>query len=139
VLEIHYFCARLRQKFSFEQENLTTIKAKNIRKRFEKEVQNNTKHQQSIQAMENLTPMQQALMLMIVGMGTVFVILILIINLSKAMIALINRFAPEEAPKKAPAVATQAAPAVNPSVAEAIRKAVAQIAPGAKVVDIRKR
>jgi oxaloacetate decarboxylase gamma subunit len=96
-------------------------------------------HQQSIQAMENLTPMQQALMLMIVGMGTVFVILILIINLSKAMIALINRFAPEEAPKKAPAVATQAAPAVNPSVAEAIRKAVAQVAPGAKVVDIRKR
>jgi oxaloacetate decarboxylase gamma subunit len=89
--------------------------------------------------MENLTPMQQALMLMIVGMGTVFVILILIINLSKVMIALINRFAPEEAPKKAPAVATQAAPAVNPSVAEAIRKAVAQIAPGAKVVDIRKR
>jgi oxaloacetate decarboxylase gamma subunit len=88
--------------------------------------------------MENLSPMQQALMLMIVGMGTVFVILILIINLSKGMIALINRFAPEEAPKKAaPAVA--AVSAVNPGVAEAIRKAVAQVAPGAKVVDIQKR
>ena len=31
--------------------------------------------------MEGLTPMQTALLLMIVGMGTVFVILILIINL----------------------------------------------------------
>jgi oxaloacetate decarboxylase gamma subunit len=76
---------------------------------------------------------------MIVGMGTVFVILILIINLSKAMIALINRFAPEEAPKKSATAVAQAIAAVNPNVAEAIRKAVAQVAPGAKVVDIQKK
>lgn len=86
--------------------------------------------------MENLTPMQQALMLMIVGMGTVFVILLLIIYLSKGMISLVNRFAPVEAPKKAaPAPAT---PVVNPQVAEAIRKAIAQVAAGAKVTDIKK-
>jgi oxaloacetate decarboxylase gamma subunit len=89
--------------------------------------------------MENLTPMQQALMLMIVGMGTVFVILILIINLSKCMIALINRFAPAEAPKKAAAAVQSAVATINPAVAEAIRKAVAQVAPGAQVVDIKKQ
>lgn len=86
--------------------------------------------------MENLTPMQQALMLMIVGMGTVFVILLLIINLSKGMISLVNRFAPIEAPKKA--APAPAAPAVNSQVAEAIRKAIAQVATGAKVTDIKK-
>lgn len=86
--------------------------------------------------MENLTPMQQALMLMIVGMGTVFVILLLIIKLSKGMISLVNRFAPVEALKKAAPV--QTAPAVNPQVAEAIRKAVAQVAGGAKVTEIKK-
>lgn len=86
--------------------------------------------------MENLTPMQQALLLMCVGMGTVFVILILIIYLSKGMIILINKFAPEEAPKKA----AQVAPVViKPQVAEAIRKAMAQVAPGMKVVDIKKK
>jgi oxaloacetate decarboxylase gamma subunit len=72
---------------------------------------------------------------MIVGMGTVFVILILIIYLSKGMIQLINRLAPEEAPRKA----APAAPTVTPAVAEAIRKAIAQVAPGAKVVDIQKQ
>ena len=50
--------------------------------------------------MEGLTSMQTALLLMIVGMGTVFVILILIINLSKLMILAVNKIAPEEAPKK---------------------------------------
>ncbi len=86
--------------------------------------------------MENLTPMQQALLLMCVGMGTVFVILILIIYLSKGMIILINKFAPEEAPKKAPQVAPVV---IKPQVAEAIRKAMAQVAPGMKVVDIKKK
>ena len=86
--------------------------------------------------MENLTPMEQALLLMLVGMGTVFVILILIIYLSKGMIILTNRFATEEAPRK-PA-STPTAPTVNPQVAEAIRKAISQVATGAKVTDIKK-
>lgn len=85
--------------------------------------------------MENLTPMQQALLLMGVGMGTVFVCLILIIYLSKGMIVLINKFAPEEAPKKASQTAQTV---IKPQVAEAIRKAVTQVAPGMKVVDIKK-
>lgn len=87
--------------------------------------------------MEGLTPMNQALLLMIIGMGTVFVILVLIINLSKLMIMAINKFAPEEeaAPKKAAA----AAPApVAPNVEAAIKAAVAQVAPGAVVTGIKK-
>lgn len=45
-------------------------------------------------------------MLMVVGMATVFVILLIVIFLSKYLITLVNKFAPEEAPKKAPAVAS---------------------------------
>ncbi|MBQ0056742.1 MAG: OadG family protein [Bacteroidales bacterium] len=86
--------------------------------------------------MEELTPMSQALLLMIIGMGTVFVILVLIINLSKLMIMTINKFAPEEeAVKKAPA----AGPApVAPNVEAAIKAAIAQVAPGAMVTSIKK-
>ena len=40
--------------------------------------------------------METALLLMIVGMGTVFIILILIIYLSRLMIMAVNKFAPEE-------------------------------------------
>ena len=81
--------------------------------------------------------MQTALLLMIVGMGTVFIILVLIINLSKAMIMAVNKFAPEEeaAPKKAAA----AAPAVVPAnVKAAIEAAIKQVAPGAMVTNIKK-
>ena len=45
------------------------------------------------------------LMLMVVGMATVFVILLIVIYLSKYLITVVNKVAPEEAPKKAPAVA----------------------------------
>ena len=85
--------------------------------------------------MEGLTPMETALLLMIVGMGTVFVILILIINLSKLMIMAVNKFAPEEevAPKKS------AAPAAIPANVEAaIKAAIAQVAPKAMVTKITK-
>ena len=85
--------------------------------------------------MEGLTPMETALLLMIVGMGTVFIILVLIINLSKLMIMAVNKFAPEEetAPKKA------AAPAAIPANVEAaIKAAIAQVAPGAMVTKITK-
>ena len=86
----------------------------------------------------SLSPMSQALTLMLVGMGTVFVVLVLIICLSKGMIAVLNKVAPaEEAPRK---VAPAAAPAaVSPQVAEAIRQAVATIAPGAVVTKIVKK
>lgn len=80
--------------------------------------------------------MQQALLLMVIGMGTVFVILVLIINLSKLLINVVNKVAPEEvaAPKKA-----AAAPAAIPANIEAaIKAAVSQVAPGAMVTNIKK-
>lgn len=40
------------------------------------------------------------LLLMVVGMATVFVILLIIIWLSQGLIALVNKVAPEEASKK---------------------------------------
>ena len=41
------------------------------------------------------------LMLMVVGMATVFVILLIVIYLSKYLITVVNKVAPEETPKKA--------------------------------------
>ena len=81
--------------------------------------------------------METALLLMIVGMGTVFVILVLIINLSKLMIMAVNKIAPEEevAPKKAAAAAPAAIPA---NIKAAIEAAVKQVAPGAMVTKITK-
>ena len=81
--------------------------------------------------------METALLLMIVGMGTVFVILILIINLSKLMIMAVNKFAPEEevAPKRAAAAAPAPVPA---NIQAAIKAAIAQVAPGAVVTGIKK-
>lgn len=43
--------------------------------------------------MENLNT---ALLLMVVGMSTVFAILLIVIYLGKALIALVNKYAPEE-------------------------------------------
>lgn len=87
--------------------------------------------------MEGLTSMETALLLMIVGMGTVFVILILIINLSKLMIMAVNKFAPEE--EAAPKKAASAAPAPIPAnVKAAIEAALKQVAPGAMITNIKK-
>lgn len=44
--------------------------------------------------MENLNT---ALLLMVVGMATVFAILLIVIYLGKGLIALVNKYAPEEA------------------------------------------
>lgn len=54
--------------------------------------------------MENLNT---ALMLMVVGMATVFAILLIVIYLGKGLIALVNKYAPEEVvPAKAAASST---------------------------------
>lgn len=47
--------------------------------------------------MENL---EIGLLLMVVGMATVFVILLIVIYLSQLLIKLVNKVAPEEEPKK---------------------------------------
>lgn len=57
--------------------------------------------------MENI---ETGLLLMVVGMTTVFIILLIVINLGKGLIALVNKYAPEEttAPKQ-PVAARSAA------------------------------
>lgn len=64
------------------------------------------------------------LMLMAVGMITVFLILLIVINLSRLLIAIVNRVAPEETVVKK-AAASQAAPvAIDPATLAAIKGAV---------------
>lgn len=47
--------------------------------------------------MENI---EIGLLLMVVGMSTVFVILLLVINLGKGLITIVNKYAPEEVVEK---------------------------------------
>ena len=44
----------------------------------------------------NMENLNVAFMLMVVGMATVFAILLIVINLGKLLIALVNKYAPEE-------------------------------------------
>ncbi len=77
--------------------------------------------------MENLG---LGLQLMVVGMVTVFCILLIVINLSKVLIMAVNKWAPEESvaqrpqPRKAPAAAADA------RTLSIIRAAVAQVTNG---------
>ena len=66
---------------------------------------------------------------MVVGMTTVFLILIIVIQLGKVLIAMVNKFAPEEAvaPKKA---AQPAQAAVDPTTMAVLAEAVKQITGG---------
>lgn len=82
--------------------------------------------------MENI---EVALMLMVVGMATVFVILLIVIYLGKGLIALVNKFAPEEAPKKKVPVA----PTADAGAMDAIKAAVEILTAGkGQVVKIEK-
>lgn len=75
------------------------------------------------------------LLLMVVGMVTVFIILLIVIYLSKILISLVNKFALSEEPVK---VSPQRAIADNESVA-AIKAAVKVLTAGkGKVVKIEK-
>ena len=76
-----------------------------------------------------------ALMLMVVGMATVFVILLIVIYLGKGLIAVVNRIAPEEAPKKKQMVA----PTADAGAMDAIKAAVEILTAGkGQVVKIEK-
>lgn len=76
-----------------------------------------------------------ALMLMVVGMATVFVILLIVINLGKLLISLVNKLAPEEASRKAPVVA----PTADAGAMDAIKAAVEILTAGkGQVVKIEK-
>ena len=84
--------------------------------------------------MENLNI---ALLLMIVGMATVFAILLIVIYLGKGLIALVNKYAPEEA---APATqAANASAAVPGNIMAAISAAVTVVTQGkGKVAKVEK-
>ena len=66
--------------------------------------------------MENI---EYALMLMVVGLATVFVILLVVINLGKLLITLVNKCAPEEAQKKS----SVTVPTVDAGAMDAIKAA----------------
>lgn len=76
------------------------------------------------------------LMLMVVGMVTVFLILLIVIWLSQGLISLVNKIAPEEDPKKKAAVAEASSDA---AARKAIEKAVSVLtAHKGRVVKIEK-
>lgn len=68
--------------------------------------------------MENI---ETGLLLMVVGMATVFLILLIVIWLGQALISVVNKIAPEEEPKKKPAAS---APATDAGAMDAIKAAV---------------
>lgn len=85
--------------------------------------------------MENL---ETAILLMVVGMATVFVILLIVIYLGKLLINLVNKYAPEEVvPVKQ---ASSPAPAVIPgNILAAITAAVNVVTQGkGKVTKVEK-
>lgn len=83
-----------------------------------------------------MTPFNYALMLMIVGMGTVFVALLLMIFSSKALIHLVNRWVPEE---KIPEKVKQVA-AISSKKIAVITAAVSIASKGkARIVNIEKK
>lgn len=90
--------------------------------------------------MENLG---YGLLLMLVGMVTVFVVLLIVIGLGKLLINLVNKYAPEEVVKAArPVVATVGAVnnnSVSDPVVAAIVSAVSTVTNGkGKVTSIKK-
>lgn len=84
--------------------------------------------------MENLNT---AILLMIVGMTTVFAILLIVICLGKALIALVNKYAPEEV---VPAKSGAGGPAPVPgNILAAISAAVTVVTQGkGKVAKVEK-
>ena len=91
--------------------------------------------------MENLNT---ALLLMVVGMATVFAILLIVINLGKSLIALVNKYAPEEVKNRSklaiPAKAAANGPAPVPgNILAAISAAVTVVTQGkGKVAKVEK-
>lgn len=86
--------------------------------------------------MENLS---LGLMLMVVGMITVFAILLIVINLSKLLIAIVNKVAPEEVVVKKAATAPAAPTVIDPATMAAIKGAVNIVTSGkGKVIKVEK-
>lgn len=86
--------------------------------------------------MENF---QFGLLLMVVGMTTVFLILFIVIYLGKALISFVNKYVPEEVTNKKTVHATANVAAVSPQDSAAIASAINILTGGkGKVVKIEK-
>lgn len=86
--------------------------------------------------MENLS---LGLMLMAVGMITVFAILLIVINLSKLLIFIVNRVAPEEIVVKKTSATVSAPVVIDPDTMAAIKGAVNIVTGGkGKVVKVER-
>ena len=68
------------------------------------------------------------LILMVVGMVTVFIVLLIIIYLCKGLIALVNKFAPEEDVKPKKSVPAKAA--IAPDIMQVIQQTVSMVTGG---------
>ena len=76
---------------------------------------------------------------MAVGMITVFAILLIVINLSKLLIAIVNKVAPEETTTKKAVVTTAAPTVIDPNTMAAIKGAVNIMTSGkGKVMKVEK-
>ena len=83
--------------------------------------------------MENI---ETGLLLMVVGMCTVFLILLIVIWLRQFLISVVNKIAPEEAPKKKPATS---GPSTDAGAMDAIKAAVEILTAGkGQVIKIEK-
>ena len=69
----------------------------------------------------------ESLLLMGIGLATVFCVLLIIIGVGNLLIALVNKFFPEEEKPKA---ATQSVSAIDPNVASAINSAIIALTNG---------
>ena len=85
------------------------------------------KNHKLIGKMENLSI---GLTLMVVGMVTVFAILLIVINLSKLLICVVNKICPEEEVQKKKAVAPKAVAQIDDTVMEVIKATVTKITAG---------
>ncbi len=87
--------------------------------------------------MEECSNILEALKLLVVGMGTVFVVLLIIIEGGKLLIKAVNKFVPEESDAAKKDVSAQ--PSISPAVTKAISAAIDQVYGGqAQVLDIKK-
>lgn len=78
--------------------------------------------------MENMT---LGLTLMLIGMFTVFIILLIVINLSKVLISIVNKIAPEEeTAKKKAEIPAPAATKIDSNVMAIIEAAVKELTGG---------
>ena len=76
------------------------------------------------------------LLLMVVGMCTVFLILLIVIWLSQFLISVVNKIAPEKAPKKKP---VSSGPSTDAGAMDAIKAAVDILTAGkGQVIKIEK-